>query len=299
VVEVSAVVRNRALAAGAGEWLDGLDDLVADLSARWDLEVGEPFADGTEAFVAPVTRGDGTPAVLKVVVPRDADAVRHEATVLRLAGGDGCARLLDADPDVGALLLERLGPSMADLDPPYPEGLDALGDLARRVWRPAPDAGLPTGAEKASWLADFVADLWVELDRPCAEATVDGALASAWRRAVDHDDERAVLVHGDVHRWNALRRDDSWALVDPDGLLADPAYDVGVILREDPEELLAAGPVAVTRRLAARCGVDPVAAWEWAAIERVSTGLLCTRIDLHPVGREMLAAADALAGLDP
>ena len=29
--------------------------------------------------------------------------------------------------------------------------------------------------------------------------------------------------------------------------------------------------------------------------ERVSTGLLCTRIELQPVGREMLAAAEKVA----
>jgi len=200
VVEVSGVVRNRALAAGAGGWLDGLDDLVAELAGRWELEVGDPFGDGTEAFVVAVTRADGTPAVLKLVVPRDAEAARNEAAVLRLAGGDGCARLLEADLDVGALLLERLGRSMADVGLPYAERLDALGDLARQVWRPAPDAGLPTGAEKAAWLAGFVADLWAELDRPCTEAAVEGALACAERRRLAHDDDLAALVHGDVHR---------------------------------------------------------------------------------------------------
>jgi streptomycin 6-kinase len=31
------------------------------------------------------------------------------------------------------------------------------------------------------------------------------ALACAERRVAAHDDERAVLVHGDVHEWNALQ----------------------------------------------------------------------------------------------
>ena len=33
------------------------------------------------------------------------------------------------------------------------------------------------------------------------------ALACARRRTEAHDDERAVLVHGDVHQWNALEAD--------------------------------------------------------------------------------------------
>jgi streptomycin 6-kinase len=49
-----------------------------------------------------------------------------------------------------------------------------------------------------------------------------------------HDDERAVLVHGDVHEWNALQAPGGgFKLVDPDGLVAEPEYDLGVLMRED------------------------------------------------------------------
>ena len=76
------------------------------------------FTEGTEAFVAAATLGDGTPAVLKLLVPRDGDAAAHETTVLRLADGEGCARLLRDDDERGALLLERLGPSAGGLGLP-------------------------------------------------------------------------------------------------------------------------------------------------------------------------------------
>jgi streptomycin 6-kinase len=36
---------------------------------------------------------------------------------------------------------------------------------------------------------------------------------------------------------------------------------------------------------------------EWGFVERVSTGLLCTQIELPPVGRAMLAAATIVADL--
>lgn len=65
--------------------------------------------------------------------------------------------------------------------------------------------------------------LWAELDRPCSEAAVDHAIACAQRRLEAHDDERAVLMHGDVHEWNALRSDGAFKLVDAEGLLAEPA----------------------------------------------------------------------------
>ena len=36
--------------------------------------------------------------------------------------------------------------------------------------------------------------------------------------------------------WNALEAGDGFKLVDPDGLLAEPEYDLGIIMREDPLE---------------------------------------------------------------
>ena len=54
--------------------------------------------------------------------------------------------------------------------------------------------------------------------------------------------------------------------------------------------------VTKERWLAARTGLEPTAIWEWGVIERVSTGLLGTKIGLQPVAREMLAVADRVSG---
>jgi streptomycin 6-kinase len=301
-VDVPEVVRAKAHAVGATEWLDALPDLVAHLGREWSISVGRPYPDATEAFVAEAVLADGTPVVLKVVVPRDGDAAANEITALRLAGGDGCARLLRDDVASGAMLLERLGRSLFQLDLPIEARHEILVATARRVWRPAPGCGLPTGADKGRWLIDFVTTTWEELGRPCSERAVEHAVACAWRRIAAHDDERAVLVHGDVHQWNVLEAGDGtgFKLVDPDGLLAEPEYDLGVLVREDPVELVQLGdPFDRARRLAAATGLDATAIWEWGGVERVSTGLLCTRIGLQPIGRDMLGAADVVAGRDP
>lgn len=104
-----------------------------------------------------------------------------------------------------------------------------------------------------------------------------------------------MLVHGDVHEWNTLEAHDGFKLIDPDGLLAEAEYDLGVIMREDPLDLLEGDLHERARRLAALTGLDAGAIWEWGVVERVSTGLLCTRIGLQPVGRQMLAVADRIA----
>jgi streptomycin 6-kinase len=333
---VPAVVRNKAAALGASAWLDALPDLVTALEEEWSVTAGAAFADATEAFVAEARQADGTPAVLKLLIPRPAggapsspagmpglstDVTRNEITVLRLASGSGCARLLRSDESRGALLLERLGRSLHDLALPVEARHEILCAAASRVWRPAPDAGLPTGADKGRWLIAFIARMWEELGRPCSERAVSAAIAGAEHRITAHDDERAVLVHGDVHQWNALEagygtgaggaesggaesgghgpggaESGGFKLVDPDGLLAEAEYDLGILMREDPLELMTGDPRERARWLARRCGLDATAIWEWGLAERVSTGLLLTQVGLQPMGRQMLAAADHVAG---
>ena len=124
---------------------------------------------------------------------------------------------------------------------------------------------------------------------------MEHALECASRRIAAHSDETAALVHGDVHQWNCLVADNGFKLIDPDGLLADPAYDLGVLMREDPVELMIEGPHARASWLAQRTGVDATAIWEWGVVERVSTGLTAASIDLQPIAAQMLEAADRIA----
>jgi streptomycin 6-kinase len=295
VIELPSVVRNKAIAVGAAAWLADLASLVEGIEREWQLRVGRVFPDASEALVAEVVQHDGSLAVLKLIVPRDGDAAKNEITVLRLAGGEGCARLLRCDEERGALLVELLGPSLHDVGLPLDRRLEILVAAASRVWRPATESGLPTGAEKGRWLVNAIVTMWEELDHPCSPRAIDHAVACATRRIAAHDDERAVLVHGDVHEWNALQAGNGYKLVDPDGLLAEAEYDLGVLMREDPVDLMSGDPFERARWLAARTNLDATAIWEWGVAERVSTGLLCTKIGLQPVGREMLAAADFVA----
>jgi streptomycin 6-kinase len=297
-VEVPATVHAFARGTGADDWLAGLPDLVDRLERDWRITVGPAYPDATEAFVAPAELADGTPAVVKLLVRRRHG--RHaadEMTVLRLADGDGCARLLRQDEESGAMLLERLGPSMYRVGLPTEQRHKILCRVAMRLWRPAPDSGLPTGAEKAARLADYVQASWDRLGRPCSERAVEVALADAARRAAAYDPERAVLLHGDVHQWNTLQAGADWKLVDPDGLLAEPEADLGVLMREDTAELLTGDPWDRARMLAARTGTDPVAIWQWGTIERLSNGLLCLETGLEQNGRDSLVASDRLANL--
>src|SRR5688572_778171 len=99
-IAVPPSLRMARTAAGEVVWLDALADLVAEMASQWSLAIGRSYDGfGMHALVVEATTADGTAAVLKLAPPSDAEKIVLEATVLRLADGEGCVRLLDADID--------------------------------------------------------------------------------------------------------------------------------------------------------------------------------------------------------
>ncbi len=117
ISSVPEAVHKHAIAGGHQDWLEQLPELVAELEREWSIMVGRSYDGGNEAFVADASLADGSGAVLKVCIPRDDDGARNEITVLRLADGDGCARLLRSDLSRGAMLIERLGARLGEKRP--------------------------------------------------------------------------------------------------------------------------------------------------------------------------------------
>lgn len=293
-------VRDRARSLGPdGEaWVDGLPDLVAGLAADWGLSLGEPLSGGSASLVLRAVDGNGEPVVLKLGQP-DGD-LTEQADTLRRAGGRGYARLHRFDGVRNALLVEGLGPSLESAGPAPERTLEVLCALLREAWqvpRPTVPSSVP---EKAASLGTFIAEAWPALGRPCPERVIERALEYAERRAAAFDPDRSVVVHGDPHPANALQRaGDGYVFVDPDGFLADPGYDLGVVLRDwlaelaaaaEPDELLR----GYGRLLARRSGVAAEVIWEWGFLERVSTGLYCLRYGAPELGRQFLASAERL-----
>jgi streptomycin 6-kinase len=305
-LDVPDAVRQKAEALGeTGRcWLRSLPDLVRDLEAEWDLTVGAALPGGSAAYVAAVTTADGTAAVLKIHLP-GYDSITNEIQVLRIAGGRGYVRLLRDDDERGAMLQERLGPRLSEMDLPIRQQIKIICATLEQAWVQTPEAAsFPSGAEKARWLSTFIAETWRALNRPCSEQVINQALAFSETREAAFDPERAVLVHGDAHSANTLAplganasAISGFKLVDPDGLFAERAYDLAIPMRDWSEELLAGDALRLGQErcayLSQLTGEDPEAIWQWGFIERVSTGLLLMQVGSEAEGCDFLRVAEA------
>ncbi len=309
-VQVPPYVRQRASRLGipGEQWLAGLPEVIARLERAWVITVGQALSGGTGSYVARARTAQGDDAILKIAMP-DMDFA-DELRVLDSAQGQGYVRLLAHDRDSEAMLLEALGPSLASLDLPVERQLTLLCQMLRLAWQAPRPTGLVVTPEdkKAGQLARMVSRLWEELNHPCSERVVRQALRYAERRAAAFDLERCVVVHGDPHPWNALQAlapragaEVGFVFVDPDGFLAEPAYDLGVTLRDWNPQLLAAGATdaaALARRycalLSEESGIEEAAIWEWGYLERVSSGLYCLDLGIEELGWPFLHTAEML-----
>jgi len=293
------IVRARAESLGdqGKQWLAGLTASVEYHEKAWSLQIGEVLTGGSESLVLAAVSEDGTDAVLKIGLPGSADLAR-EAHVYRLAGGRGYARLIQQDSSYNSLLMERLGPPLANRGLTVEENISRICLTLKEAWIPLDSTHeLMTGAEKAQWLADFIGKKWDELGRPCNKRTIEQALSFAEERKAAHSSTTSVLVHGDAHTSNMLavsRNNESgdgpFKFVDPDGLFAERACDLAVPMRSWNPELLAGNTVRLAHKrcelLSELAAVESQAIWQWGFVERVSTGLV-----LRELGQEEESSA--------
>lgn len=249
-------------------WLASLPDLIERCARRWGLAVGSPFANLSYNYVAPATRADGAPAVLKLGVPRD--ELSTEIDALRHYAGLGAVRLLAADEAEGALLLERLipGDPLAPLAATDDEAATAIAaDVMAALWRPAsPGHRYPHVAGWFAGLAELRAYFAGGTGPFPAQLVARAEALSAELLATQAD---PVVLHGDLHHDNILAAGDAWLAIDPKGLLGEPAFEAAALLR-NPIDMVRRHPrldALLARRIAVlsgRLGLNPRRIHGWA-----------------------------------
>jgi streptomycin 6-kinase len=246
-------------------WIAALPALVDRLCRRWRLQVEDGLvARGYHGVVVPVSRGNER-WVLKLTWP--AERTVDEARALAAWRGQGAVLLLEADPQAGAVLLERLDPTRTLDSLDLHAAAQVAGSLLRRLAIPAPE-GIHPLQEVADAIAVSLPGRQARLGRPLPEgwlAMAGGLAHELGARAGDR------LVHADLHYGNVLAGNrEPWLAIDPKPVAGDPEHAVPELLWTRVDELADAAAIRrLLAVLAASAELDGERARGWAIVRCV------------------------------
>jgi streptomycin 6-kinase len=204
-------------------WLASLPSMLAELTRRWSLSVGSPFdhAGVTCSWVAPVVCADRTPAILKLAMPHKEG--EHEIQGLRFWNGDPTVRLLEADDNLGVMLLERCEPGTMLQSVPELEQDVVIATLLKRLWRRSDS---PLGFRHVSEMLDY----WRAETVAQVQHWPDAGLVNEGLRllqALSKPSPADVLLATDLHAGNVLRSGRKpWLVIDPKPFIGEAPYDL-------------------------------------------------------------------------
>lgn len=287
--------RAKSLGEAGEKWLSGLDEMIAGLEKCWGIKVQKVLEGGSHAWIGLAETADGEVRILKIDLPDNSEAEYMQSIrMLESAKGSGYCALFAYDASLRAALLERLGErlNLSGLSP-YRQ-MEIICVALQESWR-METTDLPTGGY--DWFRNYIPETYKALGKPCDAQLIDAALAALDGLEQRTRPEEYVPVHGDAHNNNMLRvpGTEEYKFIDPDGMVFEKSYDLGVLMREWPDEFEKDVPAEVMKRsefLSRLTGVDSRDICDWGLLQMTATALVLLQIGQNELGYRMLRIAE-------
>lgn len=209
------------------QWWQRLPQFLEHLARTRELTLLAPFEHLSFNYVLPVLSSKGEEWVLKVSVPHDEFA--REIHALRHFNRRGSARLIDANPEEGWMLIERLLPGTRLVDVlDEKQAIPIAVGVMQRLWLPVTEPQLFISLEE--WLRSLKQlNTQASLQQLVSKKLRDFVISRA--KELLSNQGKPVLLHGDLHHYNILQHQSEWLAIDPKGIIGEREFELGAFLR--------------------------------------------------------------------
>lgn len=262
------------------QWLDDLPKLITQVEETYGLSNLKPVEALSYNYVLSGFQGSKA-IILKLGL--DIDGFKREAQALMAFSGFGVVQVLSENN--GLLLLECANPGVS-LKSYFSKNDDEAINITANVIKRLHKAHIPRHnpfPHVQDWLAVLDSDLKI----PAQTLQKSRELHDQLLKTAAPD----ILLHGDLHHDNILQNgndksrrssqsEDGWVVIDPKGVIGEPAYEVAAFIRNPMPELLTHDDAQkiihnrITRfaellelpakRILDWCFVQAVLSWVWA-----------------------------------
>jgi streptomycin 6-kinase len=251
------------------QWLDDLPRLIANIEAAYGLSNLKPVKNLSYNYV--LTGFQGSKAVI-LKLGLDIDGLKREAAALMAFDGFSVVQIFSEN--TGLLLLECAVPGVS-LKSYFPEKDDEAINITANVIKRLHQVPIPS-PHQFPHVKDWLAVLDSDLKIPAQTLQKARELRDQLLKTAASD----VLLHGDLHHDNILQNGNDWVVIDPKGVIGEPAYEVAAFIRNPIPELLThdnapniihnritrlAGLIELpSQRILDWCFVQAVLSWTWS-----------------------------------
>lgn len=251
------------------QWLDDLPKLIMRVEATYGLSNLKPVNNLSYNYVLSGLQGS-QPIILKLGL--DIDGFKREAAALIAFEGSGVVQVFSEN--TGLLLLACAVPGVS-LKSYFPENDDEAINITANVIKRLHQVPIPSH-HPFPHIKDWLAVLDSDLKIPAQTLQKARELRDQLLKTAASD----VLLHGDLHHDNILQNGNDWVVIDPKGVIGEPAYEVAAFIRNPIPELLNHDDAPniihnrITRfsellelpsqRILDWCFVQAVLSWVWA-----------------------------------
>jgi len=251
------------------QWLTSLSEVTARIATAHRLSNLKPVNNLSYNYVLSGLRGS-QPIILKLGL--DTEALKREALALKAFAGFGAVNILTESD--GMLLLERANPGISLRSYLHEKDNDAI-QITSECLKRLHQAPIPSDHH-----FPHINDWLMALDKNLSIPADYLHKARKLRDELIATSAPPALLHGDLHHDNILQNSNDWIVIDPKGVIGEPAYEVAAFIRNPIPELLAHNNASgiinnrITQfaeilklsehRIINWCYAQAVLAWAWA-----------------------------------